>query len=90
MSCQIEKGLIVTQLESCHKRMNEIDKETSVPHISKELLEYLEERFPRVIPKMTWTEKETGAYIGEQTVVAHLRSLFEDQEANILNQRILL
>lgn len=65
------------------------EREIPVPYITKELLEYLEARFPRVIPKISWSEKETGVFIGEQTVIAHLRSIFDEQEENILTKRIL-
>jgi len=60
-----------------------------VPYISPEVITYLLERFPLVPPQLSWDEKRVWFYAGEQKVIAHLKELFESQEANVLNHRIL-
>ena len=51
----------------------------TIPHIPKELLEYLEALYPEKVPEINWTDREVWAYTGKVKVVRKLRQLYTDQ-----------
>lgn len=56
-----------------------------VPHVPKELLEFLEEKFPNRLPTDLTTSLDTfRVHQGEQRVMAFLRNQFDLQNRNIL------
>lgn len=50
-----------------------------IPHVSTELIEYLEKVYKDQVPRITATEREVWRQVGTVDVVRHLRSLHEDQ-----------
>lgn len=50
-----------------------------IPHVSKELIEYLEKVYKDQVPRITATEREVWRQVGTVDVVRHLRALHEDQ-----------
>jgi len=76
----------------CHPApLDKLMKEHSVPPpiISKELLDYLRQQFKLIPPKLSWSEKQVWHYSGQQSVVEHLSSVYDDQQENVLTQRVL-
>lgn len=57
-------------------------EEIQRPPIPHAIVEYLKKTFPDRLPKdITTTDRELGALIGEQRVIAHLSNLFLQQQA---------
>lgn len=59
-----------------------------IPHISKELIEFLEETYPLRSPRMDETERSIFARAGHQQVIDTLRKLHEDQVEKSLGGRL--
>lgn len=56
-----------------------------LPIVDKDLIEYLEEVFPNEAPSLDTPEREIWAKVGEVQVVRHLRSIYDEQQDNILD-----
>jgi|DEB0MinimDraft_10_1074344.scaffolds.fasta_scaffold30639_2 S-adenosylmethionine:diacylglycerol 3-amino-3-carboxypropyl transferase len=54
------------------------------PIVTKELLEYLLERYPDRVPSVDATDRQIWLSVGQVAVVRHLQSIFEEQNDNIL------
>lgn len=54
------------------------------PIVTKELLEYLLERYPDRVPNVDETDRQIWLSVGAVGVVRHLQSIFEEQNSNIL------
>lgn len=59
------------------------------PLVDKHLLDSLTEQFPDRVPEMTDVDREVWAKVGEQRVIRFLKRLFEEQNENILNQKVI-
>ncbi len=55
-----------------------------IPNVTKELVEYLEHICPDSSPALTTPEREIWFIAGKADLVRHLRSVFDDQNLNIL------
>jgi hypothetical protein len=55
-----------------------------VPNIPLEVLEYLEAVYPDRFPSIDTPDRQMWAMAGKVELVAHLRSLFEEQNETIL------
>lgn len=51
------------------------------PHVSPELIKWLEEHFPDRCPKETDSDRRVWMSAGAVEVVKHLRALFKKQES---------
>lgn len=56
-----------------------------LPVIDKNLLDYLESIYPDTLPNITIPERELWVTVGSVQVVRHLKSIYEEQNNNILN-----
>lgn len=56
-----------------------------LPVIDKNLLDYLESIYPDTLPNITIPERELWVNVGSVQVVRHLKSIYEEQNNNILN-----
>ena len=54
------------------------------PIVTKELLEYLLERYPDRVPSVDATDRQIWLSVGQVAAVRHLQSIFEEQNDNIL------
>ena len=50
-----------------------------IPHVSKELIDFLDEQFPERTPEMSWSDREIWVKAGERKLVRYLHRLFEEQ-----------
>lgn len=64
-----------------------MDKKKKFPVVSKELLAELEERFPDKMPAHTLSHQDILFKQGQVSVVHFLRSVFELQTKNVLENR---
>jgi hypothetical protein len=64
-----------------------MDKTKRLPIVSKELLEDLEKRFPDRMPDPNLTYEQILFQSGQVSVVRFLRSAFEAQTKNVLENR---
>lgn len=55
-----------------------------IPKITKELLEWAEKTFPDRCPEPSMSDREIWMASGAAKVVKKLRSLFEEQQRNLL------
>lgn len=55
-----------------------------IPHVPKELLEYLETICPDSSPRLSDTDREIWFKAGKVDLVRHLRSVFDEQNETIL------
>jgi hypothetical protein len=55
-----------------------------LPKITPELLEYLEGICPDKAPSVSIGERELWVNVGKVQLTRHLRSIFEEQQENIL------
>lgn len=62
----------------------EPDINQSLPVVPQDLLEALEKRFPDRCPDPQWTDREIWMRVGEQRVIRFLRSVFNQQNENIM------
>lgn len=58
------------------------------PTIKPELLTYLAEMFPDQVPAPDASEREIWMAVGAVRVCRHLALLYEQQNENILNQKV--
>jgi hypothetical protein len=58
-----------------------------IPHVSTELIEYLEIVYKDQVPRRSDTEREIWTKVGQVEVVKHLRALHEDQVRRALEGR---
>lgn len=49
------------------------------PHISAEIIEYLNELYPEKSPEITWGDREIWLRSGQRSVVRKLIAQYEDQ-----------
>lgn len=54
------------------------------PIVTKELLDYLRERYPDRVPSIEETDRQIWQSVGSVGVVRHLQSIFDEQNNNIL------
>ncbi len=58
----------------------------SPPAIPRDLLDWLKTQFPNSLPRdINISDRELGALFGEQRVIAHLESILQQQEEDILH-----
>lgn len=57
----------------------------SIPQIPPELLEYLESLYPDCSPDLKTPDRQIWHKAGQVDVVRHLRSIFDQQNENILS-----
>ena len=61
--------------------------EQEFPAIPPDLMEALEERFPEQCPDPRWSDREVWMSVGERRVVRFLRSVYDEQQENIMEAR---
>jgi len=54
------------------------------PHVSKELLEYMNKMFPDKCPDVTDTERKIWVNVGKREAFNHFQRLFKKQQDNII------
>jgi hypothetical protein len=54
------------------------------PHVSKELLEYMNQMFPDKCPDVTDTERKIWVNVGKREAFNHFQRLFKKQQDNII------
>jgi hypothetical protein len=64
--------------------------EDAFPHIPKELIEELDNRFPERCPDPLWTDREIWIKAGERRLVKFLLAHYERQNSNILEKKLVL
>lgn len=62
--------------------------EDTLPHIPKELLDFLNKRFPERTPGLNDTLDQIRFESGQREVVRFLNKLFDDQNSNLLSRRV--
>lgn len=62
-----------------------MSKKVRLPHITDELIEYLESLYPDKAPELDWSDRLVWSKRGEVGVVRHLRHLHKVQNENILD-----
>jgi len=55
-----------------------------LPHVTDDLVEYLENVCPDQSPSLTTPERQIWFNAGKADLVRHLRSIWEEQQQNIL------
>lgn len=60
----------------------------TLPYIPKELLDFLNERFPERTPGLNDTVDQIRFESGQREVVRFLNKLFVDQNNNLLSRRV--
>lgn len=50
-----------------------------IPHITDELVEFLDALYPERCPELSWTDREVWARAGERRVVRKLKQMLADQ-----------
>jgi len=58
------------------------------PIVDKVLIDALSEQFPDQVPELNDSDREVWAKVGEQRVIRFLKRNFEEQNENILNQKV--
>ena len=58
------------------------------PHISKELIDYLEATVPERCPSITMSEREIWMYAGTRRLVRGFIEQFQNQQDNILEEPV--
>ena len=61
----------------------------NIPHISKELIEFLDQLYPLKSPKLDETERSIFARAGQRQVIETLKKFHEDQVKQSLTGRLL-
>lgn len=56
--------------------------------IEKHLIDALTEQFPNRVPEISDTDREVWAKVGEQRVIDFLKRVYEEQNENILEQKV--
>jgi len=59
---------------------------TKLPVVEKDLLDYLEGAFPDTCPNYKDSDREIWMAVGAVSVVRNLRTIYEEQQNNILNR----
>lgn len=57
---------------------------TKVPHITEELIRYLESIYPDKAPDIKWSDREVWLHRGEVGVVRHLSTILANQKEQML------
>ena len=60
-----------------------------IPHVPKELLEFLEELYPLRMPRVDETEREIFVRVGHREVLRTLKKFYDEQEQRQLVGKIL-
>ena len=55
-----------------------------IPHVSEDLIKYLEEICPDSSPSLSTEDRRIWFDAGRVSLVKHLRSIFEEQTNNVL------
>ncbi len=55
-----------------------------IPHVSEDLLEYIERLYPDKSPSLKTPEREVWFRAGQASVAVKLRAVFDEQNENIL------
>ena len=58
--------------------------------VTKELLDHLKENFPNRCPKITESDREIWAHVGECNVITYLERLYEDLQENAMERKTLV
>ena len=58
----------------------------SMPALSEDLINALDERFPEASADLQWTEKEIWYKAGQRSVVKFLLTIMEEQKENVFRR----
>ena len=62
------------------------DEPLSMPELSEDLINALDERFPEKSADLQWTEKEVWYKAGQRSVVKFLLSIMEEQKEDVFRR----
>lgn len=66
--------------------MNKVQVYERPPHISAELIDWLDQLFPLQSPELDDSERVIFHSVGQRSVVEHLRAIHNEQNQNILEK----
>ena len=62
------------------------EEPSSMPLLSEDLINALDERFPEASADLQWTEKEIWYKAGQRSVVKFLLTIMEEQKENVFRR----